>query len=161
MAGAMWLCGSRSAPITRRVDVPVTRELAESERIAALLSLDELFGPPRFPAEAYCADMGVTFVEPRPVSSRWAEGVHATLRWVLGRQGIDGPVGPPISLPERRADGTLITAEEIYEREVARAGVSLGPEQRAELRRGAAAAEQRTRRLAARVLELQRAAWRS
>jgi len=157
---AAWLCGCRPGPVTERFEGPVTSALAESERVAAQLVLDEWAGAPRFPAEEYCEELGVMFVAPRPVSREWASGAHRTLRWALGRYGSDGRVGPPVPLPRRRDDGSLVPADELYGASLSRAGRMLGPAQRAELRREADLTAARSQRLEARVLELQRAASR-
>jgi len=159
---AAWVFGGRAAPVTGRADVQVTRELAESERIAAQLVLHEVAGLPRFPAVSECAALGVVFVAPRLVSSEWARGVEATLRWLLGRRGVDGRTAPaPLVLPSRHDDGTLASAHELYERAVAAAVLAPMPHERSEMYRRAESDVERSRRLDERIRSLQVAAARS
>jgi len=155
---AAWVCGGRSAPVSERTESPVSRALADAERIAAQLVLDDAAGLPRFPAEAYCAELGVAFVAPRPVEVEWAAGVHVTLRWLMGRSGVEGCVAAPIALPVRRVDGSIVSADEVYEQAVSAAVLAPLPEQRREMYRRAEADVAQSRRLDERIRSLQRAA---
>jgi hypothetical protein len=90
---------------------------------------------PPLPAEAFCVGLGVTYIPPADVDRLWARGVYATLRWLLGRQGVDGPAAPPLRLPVRRPDGSVPTAQELYEQALAATqGWVPAPEQRRDLR---------------------------
>lgn len=157
---AAWVTGARAAPVTERADVPVTRELAEAERIAAQLVIDEAARLPRFPAESECAALGVMFVAPRPVSPEWARGVEATLRWLLGRRGVDGPAPAPLVLPVRRDDGSLASVDELYERALSASALVPPPKERSEMYRRAGSDVERSRRLDERIRSLQAAAAR-
>jgi hypothetical protein len=67
--------------------------------------------------EQICADLGVEYWPPLAVERGWAEGVWLALRWLLGEQGADAPM----TLPQRSPDGALLTADDLYERALARA----------------------------------------
>lgn len=129
---ALWVRGGGAAPLTERVDVPVTRAMAEAEWLACL-ELDTEPGEDGPPAEAECARLGVAYLPPRAGDRVVARGVEATLRWLLGRSGVRGPAAPPMELPTRDADGSIPPAQELYEAVLATAG-RCGPEERAKLR---------------------------
>lgn len=109
ISGALaWVCGGSTGPATGRTEKPVTKELAEAEMWAttALANVEQL-----------CSDLGVEYWSPLPVERGWAEGVWLALRWLLGESGADAP----LTLPQRGPDGAVLTADELYERELARA----------------------------------------
>jgi hypothetical protein len=66
--------------------------------------------------EQLCADLGVEY-SPLPVEMGWAEGVWLALRWLTDEDLADAP----LTLPRRGPDGAVLTADELYERELARA----------------------------------------
>ena len=105
MATAAWVRGGRPAPVTERADAPVTRALAEAELWATF----EVTMPP-CPSESMCAGLGVGYRPPVVLDHVWAVGVAATLRWLLG---MSEP--PPMALPQRRSDGSVASADELYE----------------------------------------------
>jgi hypothetical protein len=125
MATAAWVRGGRPAPLTERTDAPVTRALAEAE----LWVTFEVTMPP-FPAESMCAGLSVGYRPPVVVNLVWAVGAAATLRWLLGMSEPS-----PMRLPQRRPDGSVVSAEELYERALAeRPWWEPLPEERQDLR---------------------------
>jgi hypothetical protein len=86
--------------------------------------------------EQLCSDLGVEYWPPLPVERGWAEGVWLALRWLLGKPGADAP----LTLPQRGPDGAVLTADELYERELASAPLQYQSQEqrqalRAEMRR--------------------------
>jgi hypothetical protein len=77
--------------------------------------------------EQVCADLGVEHWPPLPVERGWAEGVWLALRWLVGEDGADAPM----TLPRRSRGGAVLTAEELYERELAHAQSRSGEERQA------------------------------
>lgn len=154
---AAWVCETRAAPVSGRTELPVSRALAQAECVAAELVVDAAAGLPRFPAESYCADLGVEFVPAGPVGVEWADGVRVTLRWLLGRQGINGPAPPPMALPVRDVDGVLVSEDELYARRLSAVALVPGPEQRQDMRVRAAVDAARSARLVERIRAIQRA----
>lgn len=155
---AAWVCDLRSAPVSGRTELPVSRALAEAECVAAQLVVDAGLGLPRFPAESFCSDLGVEFVPAGSVSVEWADGVRLTLRWLLGRQGTDGPASAPMALPIRGVGGALISEDELYARRLSAAALVPIPEQRRDMRMRAAVDAARSARLAERIRAIQQEA---
>ena len=156
---AAWACDLRTAPVTGRTRLPVSRALAEAECVAAQLVVDAAAGLPRFPAESYCTDLGVEFLPAGPVSVEWADGVRVTLRWLLGRRGASGPA--PMALPVRHTDGALMSEDELYEHRLSALVLAPLPEERRDLRLRAAVDAARSERLVQRIRSIQHAAARS
>lgn len=128
-AALAWVRGGRSAPVTGRDERPVTEVLARAEMWAATAAERPGRTPP--PLERICADLGVAFWPPGKVDTRWATGVRATLRWLVGAQGQQAPA----ELPVRRLDGRTPTADELYEMAMAATPLLFElPEQRVALR---------------------------
>lgn len=75
-------------------------------------------------------------------SDRHQAGIADVLGWLLG------VAGPPIELPGRNPDGTLITARQLYERWQREAPLPWAPEQRREHRDRADTTARRWARLA-------------
>jgi hypothetical protein len=112
ISGALsWAGGGSVAPVTGRTDKPVTEALARAEMWAAIVISNG--APPDL--ERLCADLGVKYWPPLPVEQGWAEGVWLALRWLLGEEAADAPM----TLPLRSPAGALLTAAELYERELA------------------------------------------
>lgn len=142
-AALAWVRGGRVGPVTCRDEQPVTEVLARAEMWAAAVAERPGSTPP--PLEQICADLGVAYWRPGEVDSRWATGVRAALRWLLGAPGQQAPA----ELPVRRADGSTPTAEELYEVAVAAAPFLFElPEQRVALRSRVEANARRYRELA-------------
>ena len=116
ISGALaWVCGGSTGPATGRTEKPVTKELAEAEMWATTaLENDNAIQPD---LKQLCSDLGVEYWPPLPVERGWAEGVWLALRWLLGESGADAP----LTLPQRGPDGAVLTADQLYERELARA----------------------------------------
>ncbi len=155
-ATASWVRGGRNGPTTFREEQPVTRALARAEMWAALavLEFDTEGAPPAVPVplEAMCRDLGVAHRAPVATSPVWARGVWDVLRWLT-----DDPLEqrkPPMAVPVRNDDGTIPTAEELYQRTMAAApDKHWGPEERYALRNSTGVDVLRSQRLAARVDE--------
>ena len=142
-AALAWVRGGRVGPVTGRDEQPVTVMLARAEMWAATAAERPGRTPP--PLERICADLGVAFWPPGEVDTRWATGVRATLRWLLGTPGQQAPA----ELPVRRPDGTTPTADELYEVAVAATPFLFElPEQRVALRSRVEANARRYRELA-------------
>ncbi len=147
MATAAWVRGGRPAPVTERTDAPVTRAHAEAELWATF----EVTTPP-FPAESMCAARGVDYRPPVVFDHVWAVGAAATLRWLLGMSDPS-----PMPLPQRRSDGSVVSAEELYERALrARPWWEPLPEERRDLRLRCAADAARGQRLDDEIRRIQR-----
>ena len=73
-AATAWVRGGRPAPVTERVESPVTRELATAELWAAVVASEAGSGITRPPVEQTCADLGVRWCEPPRVDAEYALG---------------------------------------------------------------------------------------
>jgi hypothetical protein len=112
ISGALaWVGGGPAGPVTGRTEKPVTEALARAEMWAAIVVGND--APPDL--ERLCADLGVEYWPSLPVERGWADGVWLALRWLLGEDGADAPM----TLPRRRLDGAVLTADELYEQELA------------------------------------------
>jgi hypothetical protein len=155
MTTTAWVRGGRTAPITERTDIPVTRALAEVEWWSAI-EVDTDLGGARPPVEIECARLGVPYRPPVVGDRVWARGVIVTLRWLLGLRGLDGHAVTPMPLPVRRREGAIPTTQELYTEAMAATPECFrGPEQRAELRRKVEADIARSWRLDARIVQVQ------
>ncbi|MQA13477.1 MAG: hypothetical protein GEV09_04675 [Pseudonocardiaceae bacterium] len=153
LAATAWVRGGRAAPVTERDEWPVTRELAIAEMWAAVVASERDSGIPRPPVEQTCVDLGVGWREPPPVDAEYAIGAWRVLRWVLGVSGQQ----VPIPVPVRNPDGTILTADQLYEQVVAAEPDRYRvPERQVELRRWAAAQAQRYRQMEQLVTSTQR-----
>lgn len=142
-AALAWVRGGRAGPVTSRGERPVTEALSWAEVWAATAAERPGRTPP--PLERICADLGVAFWPPSEVDTRWATGVRATLRWLLGAPGQQAPT----ELPVRRPDGSTPTAEELYEAAMVTTPFLFElPEQRVALRSRVEANARRYRELA-------------
>jgi hypothetical protein len=106
-----WVGGGPAGPITGRTEKPVTEALARAEMWAAM----DISNGATPGLEQVCAELGVEYRPPLPVERGWAEGVWLALRWLLGENEADAP----LTLPRRSPDGAVLTAKELYERELA------------------------------------------
>lgn len=125
-----WILKGRVAPITERSEQPVTKNLAEAEMTAALATTGgadwELF-----PLDLVYTELGVAYQPPVVVDLQWSDGVWRGLRWLLGV----ADQAAPLHLPLRRPDGTIPTAEELYQEALAHQPYPARlPEERRELR---------------------------
>ena len=146
MATAAWVRGGRPAPVTERTDAPVMRAHAEAELWATFV-----VATPSFPAASMCVERGLDYRPPVVFDHVWAVGAAATLRWLLGMSESS-----PMPLPQRRADGSLVSADELYEGALrARPWVPL-PEERRHLRLRCAADAARGQRLDDEIRRIQR-----
>jgi len=110
-AAVTWVLGGGAAPVTGKMDMPVTWGLASAELWAALMVCDRGCCP-RLPGEELCAAWGVRYVPPVVgVSLAVGDGVARALGWLLGSPGLEEP---PLRLPRRDGDGRVLTAEELY-----------------------------------------------
>ena len=135
-AAAGWAMGVGPAPVTRRTETPLTLALVIAERWAAHVAGDEAVDRPegrssRPVAQAAVAELGVPWRDPLPVTFAHADGAWRALRWMTGVPGQE----TPFAVPLRHPDGTLMTAEDLYEQAVAAAPWRYRlPEERIELR---------------------------
>ena len=105
----------------------------------------------QFSAESVCAARGLDYRPPVILDHVWAGGAAATLRWLLGMSDPS-----PMPLPQRHADGSLVSAEGLYERALrARPWVPL-PEERRDLRLRCAVDAARGQRLDDGIRRIQR-----
>lgn len=135
-AALTWVRGHRPAPITQRVEAPVTAGLAEVEMWAAAVAADDgttIVAPVR----ELWARTGVAWRRPPlGLDHGYAVGVYSALRWLTGPPDAQRPVPVPV----RNPDGTVMSADDIYRQTVtASPELFRRPEQRAELREWAAA----------------------
>lgn len=107
-----WVWGDRGgAPVTGRVDTPVTRGLACAEMWAAIAAYGS--DDPRPPPPGDLRDyFGVPYLPPRGVDRVLASGVLQTLGWMLGEKGQD----PPLMLPFRDSMGFPLTVDKLSAR---------------------------------------------
>lgn len=102
-----WLIRNEPAPITH-CEVPATRFAARVESRLALCTAVAAVDPRAVDQEL--KRLGV--VPLRAVAVRdgwWAHGVWRTLSWVLGERP-----DPPLQLPLRMADGSIMPGTEVY-----------------------------------------------
>jgi len=154
-AAAGWAMGVGAAPVTRRPETPLTLALVTAERWAAHVAGDEAPDGPqgsssRPVALEAVAELGVEWRDPLPVCFAFAEGAWRALRWMAGVSGQEAPFVVPL----RHSDGTLMTADELYEQAVAAAPWRYRlPERRIELRNRVDADACQSRVLADRVVD--------
>lgn len=152
MAATAWVRGGRSAPVTERGEQPVTRGLAEVEEWAALVAHEPSMRT-NLPVDSIAADAGVSWREPLRVDADYARGAWRALRWILGMPDAR----PPLPVPLRNPDGTLVTADQLYEQTIAaNPHRDWEPEQRLEARNWAAAEAARSRSREAMIVRVQR-----
>jgi len=146
-ATAAWIRGGRTAPVTFREEQPVTKALAKAEMWAAVHVVTG-----DVPLESLCLDLGVHYAPAVATNAVWSLGVEEVLRWLtadpLERRK------PPIPLPRRNPDGSVATAEELYQQTMAtQPHKNRGPEERRALRNRTEVDAIRSERLAARIEE--------
>jgi len=146
-ATAAWIRGGRTAPVTFREEQPVTKALAKAEMWAAVHVVTG-----DVPLESFCLDLGVHYAPAVATNPVWSLGVEEVLRWLtadpLERRK------PPIPLPRRNPDGSVATAEELYQQTMAtQPHKKWGPEERRALRNRTEVDAIRSERLAARIEE--------
>ena len=145
-ATAAWIRGGRNAPVTFREEQPVTKALAKAEMWAAVhVNTGDV------PLESFCLDLGVHYAPAVATNPVWSLGVEEVLRWLtadpLERRK------PPIPL-RRNPDGSVATAEELYQQTMAtQPHKNWGPEERRALRHRTKVDAIRSERLAARIEE--------
>ena len=103
-AALCWLIGRDPPPITRRESL-VTRDAARWE---SWLALCLAVGRP-FAVEQERARLGIPQRRTDGQVPWWAHGVWRTLSWVLGER-----CDPPVQLPVRAADGSIVPGTEVY-----------------------------------------------
>jgi hypothetical protein len=150
VAALVWVRGGRDAPVTGRVEQPVTRQCARFEQWAAVAVVDEDTALPAPPLHGLAQMLGVVYLPPRPVGSDWAHGVWRVLRWLDGATGAK----PPLAVPSCRPDGTLRTESDLLEQLITEnPALWLDPASRARVTTRAAAAARDNQRLADRVTD--------
>lgn len=107
-----WVRGGSVAPITERAESPVTMELATAEMWAATAACTPEMSSPSL--AAICAGLGVVSRSPLPVEVQFADGAWRTLGWLLGKESQM----IPLSVPERNANGSVATGQQLFERAV-------------------------------------------
>jgi hypothetical protein len=165
IAALLWAEGGvRFGPVTGRDEQPVTSEVAVAEWFSAVAAVDGPGGGAGDGVEALCAGLGVRFWAPDPVvPRRYAEGVYQTLEWLISVSPSARPVppkcsAPPLPIPERRADGSTPSADELLTRAFLAYPVlsCLSESQDLSLRQRVAAEAQEHRRLAELIAETER-----
>jgi hypothetical protein len=132
-ASINWVTGGQLAPLTERTELP-TRELVTAEWLLA--------GSVEHGTTMVWGS--VSPVVPVTLDRRWAAGTSAALGWLLGCTDR-----PPVRIPRRLPDGSVPTAEQLYDEMLAaRPHAAWTPEMRAEARRRAAQAAVTSQRLA-------------
>jgi len=127
---AAWLRGVRTAPVTFRDEQPVTRAVAQAEKLAAAWVSSDGAKPP---LEEFCAELGVPYRAPVATNAHYALGVWEVLHW-LTADPLERRT-PPVDVPERNPDGSIPTAEALYAEAVAEEPWRYRlPERRVELR---------------------------
>ncbi|MGH3770202.1 MAG: hypothetical protein ACRDRW_02185 [Pseudonocardiaceae bacterium] len=146
-----WVIGTGCGPITGRDERPVTWSLAVAELTAAAVVMRG-----SGPLESECARLGVAYREPLFTDRDHAVGVWRTLGWLCEPDRVGGS---PLPVPQRRPDGSVPSADELYAGAIAvNPGAYREPGQRVELRGRAVKAEADFRWLVARIEETQRRA---
>lgn len=103
-AAVEWVTGGRPAPMTQRTE-PVTWALARAESWVALCVA-------AWNGQPTAREWEQLGVEPRPRTAGdgdFAHGAWRTLAWLLGVRP-----DPPVELPVRDADGTLLPGQDRY-----------------------------------------------
>jgi hypothetical protein len=106
-AALCWLIGNDPSPMTA-YEGPVTRQWARSESWVALCIAVAAVHPVAV-EEEWERRLGAPL---RPVAAGdgwWAHGVWRTLSWALGERS-----DPPIQLPVRAVDGSIVPGTEVY-----------------------------------------------
>jgi hypothetical protein len=116
VAALGWLQGLIRGPATARPESAVSRDVALCELCAAESLLGDGAPPP--PLGEVCRMLGVVFVAPLDMDAGYARGVWRTLLWVLGSASR-----PPLELPIRRLDGSLMNEVEMFSELIEGAGV--------------------------------------
>jgi hypothetical protein len=150
VAALEWARGTQDGPVSGRPDHPVTAATAEAELWAATGIVRP--GAPA-PARTLADELGVEYRPARPVDPVAAEGVRATVSWLLGRTET-----PPLEIPVRRGDGLLAEPDDVVD--IAMAAEphrTWGPEERHAARAHARATVERSHRLLARIAAAQAA----
>ena len=107
LSASAWVSGLLFGPITHRDDAPVTLDVARAE----LFTAETLLYPERrAQLSAFCASTGVRSWTPVETQRDYVLGAWVTLRWLIGLEAA-----PPIPVPLRHEDGSLLTETEIYE----------------------------------------------
>lgn len=145
-AALAWVGGGEVGPITGRSEKPVTEALARAEMWCAV-SVSHTGTPPEL--ERICVELGVAYRAPLAVARGWADGVWVALQWLLG---VDG-AGAPMMLPRRGRDGAVLSADELFEQELARAPREYDTVQRREALRAETRRAARTFREIAELIE--------
>lgn len=149
IAAVEWVIGTGCGPVTAREERPVTRNLAIAEFCAAAVVIRG-----SGPLESECRRLGVTYREPLRWGSDFAVGAWRTLGWLTDPKPTRCC---PLPVPLRNRDGSVPTADQLYDQAIAADPDSYTTrEQRVELRDTAVKAEDDFRWLAARVEETRR-----
>ncbi len=129
-----WLLGQSGGPVTGRTDGADRRDVAVVELCAAEHLADD--GPVP-PLHEVCQHYEVAYLPALPVDVGHARGAWLALRWTLGETSR-----PPLDVPIRCADGSLMGEVDIYAKLVS------GGKDRTAARKTAVALAKASRRLA-------------
>jgi hypothetical protein len=140
VATTLWLGGASKTPATAQTEPAERRDVA----LVQLCAAEVLMGDENATTLIdVCRLVGVPFAAPLDALPEYGLGVWLTLRWALGETP-----NPPLNLPIRHPDATLLTEEEMYS-SLAASGMD-----RAQCRETAAALAVESRRLAGIVADI-------
>lgn len=125
-----------AAPVTGRADRP-TEAVVRAEMLTADCVVSRTVMAPEM-----WDNLAVPPAAPITNNREWCDGVAAVLGWLLGSRP------PPIRVPRRNRDGSVMTADQLYAEKKAARRI-LPPEDRARLRTQAEVEAEVYRRLAA------------
>lgn len=126
MVALVWAIGHGAAPVTGRLDQPVTVEVAEVEWWSAWAAVDPTTAH-LAPLPEISEELGVAYRRPNEVSVAVADATHVVVGWLLGLQ--EDHTGPD-RVPAWMFQGPTPTAEELFAQSPdVRAGVRREPEQ--------------------------------
>lgn len=98
LAAVEWVVGLAPAPVTQRRDAASWEQVRAESWVALCVAADA-----PAPTVADWARLGVTAEPAATADVEWAYGAWRTLAWFLGVRS-----DPPVELPERYADGSLV-----------------------------------------------------
>lgn len=106
----LWVIGDGPAPVTGRVEQPVTAEAAEVEWWSALAAVKPETAH-LAPLREISQELGVAYRRPNEVGLTTAHATWVVLTWLLGLQDPEGPNG----LPPWLYEGATPTADVLFD----------------------------------------------